>query len=77
MGMNSRVSLLSVAAHSRYVHTAGDLVSFAPVASIGIENGVAEIVAATPDGTTPVYTDSDNESIGLVDSLNLMQIRKS
>jgi hypothetical protein len=41
--------------------------SFVRVATHDVEGDVAEIVAATPDGRTLVYTDSENEEIGFVD----------
>jgi DNA-binding beta-propeller fold protein YncE len=41
--------------------------SFVRIATHDVEGDVAEIVAATPDGRTLVYTDSENEEIGFVD----------
>ncbi len=45
-------------------------VSFRPVANFVIAGGVAEIVAATPDGNTLIYTDADGRRIGFVDITN-------
>jgi hypothetical protein len=41
--------------------------SFTPVARFEVPGEVAEIVAATPDGETLVYTNSEDEAIGFVD----------
>lgn len=40
---------------------------FHPLASIGVPNGTAEIVAATGDGMTLAYTNSATGSLGIVD----------
>jgi DNA-binding beta-propeller fold protein YncE len=40
---------------------------FAPVATYTVSGLVAEIIAATPDGGTLIYTDSASQVIGLVD----------
>jgi DNA-binding beta-propeller fold protein YncE len=41
--------------------------SFVPLATYQVAGDVAEIVAATPDGMTLIYTDSEAEEIGFVD----------
>jgi DNA-binding beta-propeller fold protein YncE len=41
--------------------------SFVRVATHDVEGEVAEIVTATPDGRTLIYTDSENEEVGFVD----------
>jgi len=41
--------------------------SFVRIATHDVEGDVAEIVAATPDGRTLIYTDSENGEIGFVD----------
>ena len=42
--------------------------AFAPLATLNVpDGGVAEIVDATPDGRTLLYTDSDGRAVGLVD----------
>lgn len=50
----------ALADHGPYVR------NFEPLATLNVD-GVAEIVAATPDGMTLAYTDSANGIIGLVD----------
>jgi len=40
---------------------------FAPVATFEVGGDVAEILAATPDGRTVLYTDSSQQRLGLVD----------
>ena len=47
----------------------GRVDSFRPLASFGVD-GVAEIVAATGDGRTLAYTNSDKGEIGIVDIRN-------
>jgi hypothetical protein len=41
--------------------------SFVPVTTYEVSGSVAEIVAATPDGTLLVYTDSEEREVGFVD----------
>ena len=41
--------------------------SFERVATYDIPGQIAEIIAATPDGKTLIYTDSASEEIGFVD----------
>ncbi|MCZ2813069.1 hypothetical protein O2W15_16660 [Modestobacter sp. VKM Ac-2979] len=41
--------------------------TFTPLATFPVEGEVAEIISATPDGRTVVYTDSELGRIGLVD----------
>ena len=41
--------------------------SFTPINRYVVDGAVAEIIAATPDGMTVVYTNSDDENIGLLD----------
>jgi hypothetical protein len=41
--------------------------SFVPLATYEVSGEVAEIVAATPDGMTLMYTDSEAEDLGFVD----------
>ena len=43
---------------------------FESVASFAVDGTVAEIVDATPDGKTLVYTDSESERVGFVDISN-------
>jgi hypothetical protein len=43
---------------------------FAPIANFAVDGTVAEIVDATPDGRTLVYTDSESQRIGFVDILD-------
>jgi len=45
----------------------GPVNSFVPIATYEVTGEVAEIVAATPDGRTLVYTDSEEQEIGFVD----------
>lgn len=45
----------------------GGPVRFEPVTSFGVSGGVAEIVAASADGNTLVYTDSGASVLGVVD----------
>jgi len=40
---------------------------FAPVATLQVSGEVAEILAATPDGRTVLYTDSAEQEVGFVD----------
>ena len=40
---------------------------FAPVATVEVSGEVAEILAATPDGRTVLYTDSEQQEVGFVD----------
>ena len=40
---------------------------FAPAATYTVSGEVAEIVAATPDGQTLLYTDSASQEVGFVD----------
>lgn len=44
--------------------------TFLPLATLEIDGGVAEIVAATADENTLVYTDSDAGALGIVDVTN-------
>lgn len=41
--------------------------TFQPLATVAVDGAVAEILAATPDGRTVVYTDSELGRVGLVD----------
>lgn len=43
---------------------------FQPVATYDVSGAVAEIVAATPDGRTLIYTDSSEQEIGFVNIAN-------
>jgi 5'-nucleotidase len=45
---------------------ANNVASFKPLVSFGVPTGVAEIVAATPDGNFLAYSNSTHESIGIV-----------
>lgn len=47
-------------------------INFKPLNSINVE-GVAEIVDATPDGNTLLYTDSDQKEIGIIDITDPMR----
>ncbi len=47
--------------------SAGGQGPFAPVSTFRVGGDVAEILAATPDGRTVLYTDSSQQRIGLVD----------
>lgn len=40
---------------------------FEPIATVDVEGEVAEILAATPDGGTVLYTDSAQEQVGFLD----------
>lgn len=59
---------LSVAAVSAAGAVAAETTSFTAVANMNVPGGgVAEIVAATPDGNTLLYTDAENDRVGVVD----------
>lgn len=62
-------SLLALAALSAPGY-AQDPDGFRPVSSYGVVDGVAEIVDATADGLTLIYTDSSQEVLGVVDLSN-------
>jgi DNA-binding beta-propeller fold protein YncE len=49
---------------------ANQTLAFRRVATFDVNGAVAEIVAATPDGRTLIYTNSTDERIGFVDLLN-------
>jgi hypothetical protein len=49
----------------------GSIQSFKPVTSFNVPGGgVAEIISATSDGKTVVYTNSSGKSLGIVDMTN-------
>lgn len=59
---------LSLAAVAAPAAMAGQIGSFGTVANFNVPGGgVAEIVAATPDGNTLLYTDAANNRVGVVD----------
>lgn len=59
---------LSMAAVAAPAAMAGQIGSFGTVADFNVPGGgVAEIVAATPDGNTLLYTDAANHRVGVVD----------
>jgi len=61
------VALLGLSAFSAYgKKLPGPTINFKPLNSINVE-GVAEIVDATPDGNTILYTNSEKKEIGIID----------
>jgi len=68
---------LAVAAVVDPVQAAAPDRRFVPVATFDVAGEVAEILAATPDGRTVVYTDSSAEEIGLVDLTDPAQPRQT
>jgi hypothetical protein len=58
------LSALALAASSAAQKTIN---SFKPIATVGVPNGVAEIVDATDDGMKLLYSDSSASNIGVVD----------
>ncbi|MBK9386909.1 MAG: esterase-like activity of phytase family protein [Planctomycetes bacterium] len=46
---------------------------FRPVATYGVQGGIAEIVTASPDGRTLAFSDADSGRIGFVDITNPSQ----
>jgi DNA-binding beta-propeller fold protein YncE len=65
-----RAAVLSSALMIAAVHAARNCGPFAPVATYTVSGAVAEIITATPDGKTLIYTDSETQEIGFVDITN-------
>ena len=60
-------TFLGLSAFSAHARGPGcPVINFKPLNSINVE-GIAEIVDATPDGNTLLYTDSDQKVIGIID----------
>lgn len=62
------VAMALISSDAAEAQDVGPVGSFSPLSTFEIpDGGVAEIVDATPDGGTLVYTDSDGGTVGIVD----------